>query len=399
MINIILKKRRDESVKRFHPWIFSGAIDKTSAVPQEGDIVRVFSHEGEFLGSGHWNNGSIAVRMLLFEEGEIDVRFFTERIHKALNLRMVTGIAPGGNTSAYRLVHGEGDNLPGLIIDVYNDTFVVQAHSFGMYKAIGEIKMALKEVFGEKLKAVYNKSSSTISVKDIVSFPDGYIEGNSESPVAVFENGKEFLVDWVNGQKTGFFLDQRDNRALVESLSRGRRVLNLFSYTGGFSVYALAGGAVSADSVDSSRIVKELIEKNIDINRKSGLIPYDSTHNFFCTDVNSFLKDCKDGQYDLIIVDPPAFAKHRDSVSNALRGYQRLNAAVIEKISAGGLIFTFSCSQAIDREAFSLAIFSAAAQAKRKVRILSRLTQPADHPVNIFHPEGDYLKGLLLYVE
>ncbi len=399
MINITLKKRRDESVKRFHPWIFSGAVEKTSSVPQEGDIVRVFSREGEFLGSGHWNNGSIAVRMLLFEEGEIDVEFFADKIQKALNLRMETGISSAKSTSAFRLVHGEGDNLPGLIIDVYNDTFVVQAHSFGMYRAIGEIKLALKQVFGEKLRAVYNKSSATISTKDILSFPDGYIDGNSESPSTVFENGKEFLVDWVNGQKTGFFLDQRENRLLVESMSRGRRVLNLFSYTGGFSVYALAGGAVSADSVDSSRIVKDLIEKNIDINRKSGVIPNYSIHNFFCSDVNSFLKDCKDGQYDLIVVDPPAYAKHRDSVSNALRGYQRLNAAVIEKISAGGLIFTFSCSQAIDREAFSLAIFSAAAQAKRKVRILKRMTQPADHPVNIFHPEGDYLKGLLLYVE
>ncbi|MCK9305844.1 MAG: class I SAM-dependent rRNA methyltransferase, partial [Bacteroidales bacterium] len=309
------------------------------------------------------------------------------------------GIAGCKEITAWRLIHGEGDNLPGLVIDVYNDTFVVQAHSYGMYLSMEDISAALSGIFGNKLSAIYSKSASTLTVKPENPLEDRYIQGISESPAIILENGKKFLVDWINGQKTGFFLDQRDNRALVEKYSKGRRVLNLFSYTGGFSVYALAGGALSVDSVDSSRTVGDIIGKNIELNRDSGIIPSDSEHSFFCNDVNNFLKGSEKGKYDLIIVDPPAYAKHRDSVSNALRGYQRLNASVIEKISPGGLIFTFSCSQAVDRNAFALTVFSAAAQVGRSVRIVGRMTQPADHPVNIFHPEGEYLKGLILHVE
>lgn len=399
MKSVILKKKRDESVKRFHPWIFSGAIQSFSGQPREGEVVKVLSYEGETLGEGHWHNGSIAVRLLLFGDGRVDRDFFINRIEKALRLRSQMGVAGGKGITAWRLIHGEGDNLPGLVIDVYNDTFVIQAHSYGMYLSLEDISDALSRIFGNKLSAIYSKSSSTLTIKPEDTVEDRYIQGLSESPAIILENGKKFLVDWVNGQKTGFFLDQRENRALVEKYSKGRRVLNLFSYTGGFSVYALAGGALSVDSVDSSRTVGDIIAKNIELNKDSGIIPVASEHRFFCSDVNNFLKESEKEKYDLIIVDPPAYAKHRDSLPNALKGYQRLNASVIEKISRGGLVFTFSCSQAVDRNAFALAVFSAAAQAGRSVKIVGRMTQPADHPVNIFHPEGEYLKGLILYVE
>jgi len=400
MNSVILKNKRDESVRRFHPWIFSGAVDRISGAPSEGDVVQVFSHEGELLGSGHWQKGSIAVRMLVFGEGNTDRTFWKDRIEKAFKLRQDLGIAGSEQTTAWRLVHGEGDNLPGLIVDIYGSFAVIQAHSAGMYLAENEISSALQEVFTGRLSAIYDKSSSTVPIgKENINQADKYIFGNSDVPVTVKENGRLFLVDWITGQKTGFFLDQRENRALVEKFSKGRRVLNLFSYTGGFTVYALAGGALSVDSVDSSKIAPDLALKNIEANKAAGVISKDYSHRFHCSDVGLYLKNCDFGDYDLAVVDPPAYAKHRDAIPNALRGYQKLNAAVIEKISPGGLIFTFSCSQAIDRNSFALAVFSAAAQAGRKVRILDRLSQPADHPVNIYHPEGEYLKGLLLYVD
>lgn len=392
---IYLKPHRDESVRRFHPWVFSGAIANVVGTPAEGDIVGVYSSTGEYLASGHWQIGSIAVRILSFSGDPESPVFWRDSLAAAYRARETMGLTSSRRTNCYRLVHGEGDGLPGLIVDWYDGVAVLQAHSVGMFRAKGRICEALQEVYGKKLKAVYDKSSGTAPFKAGLELVDGYIyksDDYSEGEKIVSENGHKFIVDWAQGQKTGFFLDQRENRALVERYSKGRNVLNLFCYTGGFSVYALGGGALHVDSVDSSARAIELASRNLDLNGYSA-------HAEFCADVKDYLGSLEAGRYDLMIVDPPAFAKHRGSLDKALRAYQRLNAAAIGAVAPGGLVFTFSCSQVVDRQAFLEAVFSAAAQTGRRVRILDRLNQPADHAVNIYHPEGEYLKGLLLYVE
>ncbi len=398
MTKIILKKGRDESLKRFHPWVFSGAIAQIVGEPAEGDIVGVYASSGEFLAAGHYQIGSIAVRVLSFDTPVLTPDFWEVMISRALAVRISCGLHdPEGKTNCYRLVHGEGDNLPGLIIDYYDGVCVMQAHSAGMFRSKKHIADALVKVYGDSLKAVYDKSSGTAPFKAGLDLVDGYIwkkEGFSDDEQTVLENGNRFLVNWTEGQKTGFFLDQRENRALVGKYSKGRNVLNLFCYTGGFSIYALAAGAEHVDSVDSSKKAMDMVDRNVALNG------FDSSrHTSYCTDAIDFVKNVPDDKYDLMIVDPPAFAKHRGALSNALRAYQRLNAAAISKVAPGGFVFTFSCSQVVDKEAFALAVFSAAAQAGRSVRILDRLNQPCDHSVNIYHPEGEYLKGLLLYVE
>ena len=415
MTKIILKKGREDSLLRFHPWVFSGAIAQIVGEPAEGDIVGVFSQGGDFLAYGHYQIGSIAVRVLSFAgEDVLSPDFWRNMIARALRVRVAAGLAcpvsPAAEpveatglverpalTNCYRLIHGEGDGLPGLIIDYYDGVCVMQAHSVGMFRAKGAICEALKSVYGPSLKAVYDKSSGTAPFKAGLDLVDGYLyrsESFSDDEQIVLENGHKFFVNWTEGQKTGFFLDQRENRALVGKYSRGRNVLNLFCYTGGFSVYALGAGAVHVDSVDSSRKAIDMVERNMFLN---GFEP--SRHTGYCADAIEFLRNVPEDKYDLMIVDPPAFAKHRGALNNALRAYQRLNAAAISKVAPGGLVFTFSCSQVVDKEAFALAVFSAAAQTGRSVRILDRLNQPADHAVNIYHPEGEYLKGLLLYVE
>ena len=398
MTKIILKKGREESLRRFHPWVFSGAIAQIVGEPLEGDIVGVFAHDGSFLAYGHYQIGSIAVRVLSFSgEDVLGPDFWTVMLSKALKMRQAAGLTSDSSTNCFRLVHGEGDGLPGLIIDWYDGVCVMQAHSVGMFRAKTAICEALKSVFGDSLKAVYDKSSGTAPFKAGLDLVDGYIykaDGFSDVEQVVLENGNKFLVNWTEGQKTGFFLDQRENRNLVGRYSKGRNVLNLFCYTGGFSIYALNNGAVHVDSVDSSKKAVEMVTRNMALNGfDAGL------HEDICADAMDFLRDVPEDKYDLMIVDPPAFAKHRGALGNALRAYQRLNAAAISKVAPGGLVFTFSCSQVVDKEAFALAVFSAAAQTGRSVRILDRLNQPADHAVNIYHPEGEYLKGLLLYVE
>ncbi len=408
MIKVILRKGREESVRRFHPWVFSGAVAEIQGSPAEGDIVGVYSSDGTFLASGHYQIGSIAVRILSFDENINSPDFWKIMISRALKVRIAAGLAEGsgrcadghtaaGETDCYRLVHGEGDNLPGLVIDYYAGVCVVQAHSVGMFRSRKQICEALQYIYGDSLKAVYDKSSGTVPFKAGLDPVDGYLyrrDGFDDSEFSVYENGHRFIVDWTEGQKTGFFLDQRENRALVEKYAAGRNVLNLFCYTGGFSIYALAGGALSVDSVDSSRKAVALVDRNVSLNGFG-----EERHSSLCCDAIDYLKSVPEGKYDLMVVDPPAFAKHRGAVKNALRAYQRLNAAAISKVAPGGLVFTFSCSQVVDKEAFALAVFSAAAQTRRSVRILDRLNQPADHAVNIYHPEGEYLKGLLLYVE
>ena len=398
MIKVILKKGREDSLLRFHPWVFSGAISQIAGSPSEGDIVGVFGSDGSFLACGHYQIGSIAVRVLSFDMSALAPDFYEVMIAKALDVRKAVGLAGyNDGTNAYRLVHGEGDGLPGLIIDFYDGVCVMQAHSVGMFRAKKQICEALRKVYGDSIKAVYDKSSGTAPFKAGLDLVDGYLyrsEGFSDDEQTVLENGNKFIVNWTEGQKTGFFLDQRENRALVGRYAAGRRVLNLFCYTGGFSIYALAAGASHVDSVDSSAKAMMMVDRNVSLNG------FDSAkHTSYCTDAIEFVKNAPDGRYDLMIVDPPAFAKHRGVLRNALRAYQRLNAAAIAKVAPGGLVFTFSCSQVVDKEAFALAVFSAAASAGRSVRILDRLNQPADHSVNIYHPEGEYLKGLLLYVE
>lgn len=404
MSKVILKKGREESLLRFHPWVFSGAIAQIVGEPAEGDVVGVYSSSGDFLACGHYQIGSIAVRILSFNDDALKPDYYENMIDSALHLRIAMGLAvkpgedaSGRKTNCYRLVHGEGDGLPGLIVDWYDGVCVMQAHSAGIFRAKKQVCEALKTVYGDSLKAVYDKSSGTAPFKAGLELVDGYLykkEGFNDDEQTVIENGHKFLVNWTEGQKTGFFLDQRENRAMVEKLSAGRKVLNLFCYTGGFSIYALGGGALHVDSVDSSAKAMSMVERNVLLN---GFDP--SMHNSFCCDAMDYLHDSPEGEYDLMIVDPPAFAKHRGALHNALRAYQRLNAAAISKVKPGGFIFTFSCSQVVDKEAFALAVFSAAAQSGRRVRILDRLNQPADHAVNIYHPEGEYLKGLLLYVE
>ena len=387
MDKIILKKGRDESLKRFHPWVFSGAVAEISGNPAEGDLVGVFSHEGEYLASGHYQIGSIAVRILSFDADPSSPDFYNVLISRALGVRKAAGLVDSSNTTCYRLVHGEGDSLPGLIVDYYDGVCVMQAHSAGMFRARKQIAHALMEVYGGSLKAVYDKSSSTAPYKAGLDLVDGYLykaPGFEDDRITVLEYGNRFNVDWTQGQKTGFFLDQRENRRLVSRYASGKDVLNLFCYTGGFSVYALSAGASHVDSVDSSAKAMAMLEENIALN---GFDP--STHKGYCADAIDFLKNSPEGKYNLMIVDPPAFAKHRGALSNALRAYRRLNAAAISRVAPGGVVFTFSCSQVVDKEAFALAVFSAAAETGRSVRILDRLNQPADHAVNIYHPEGE----------
>ena len=400
MIKIILKKGRGESLRRFHPWVFSGAIAQIQGSPAEGDVVAVHDADGTFLACGHYQVGSIAVRVLSFDADVMAPDFWEIMLSRALQVRVSCGLHPSDDnarTTCYRLVHGEGDNLPGLIIDYYDGVCVMQAHSAGMYRSKKQISEALQKVYGSCLKAVYDKSSGTAPFKAGLDLVDGYLYRRDdfvEDELVVLENGQKFMVNWTEGQKTGFFLDQRDNRALVGSLAKDRNVLNLFCYTGGFSIYALAGGAVHVDSVDSSKKAMMMVDRNVVLNGFDG-----SKHTSLCCDAIEYLRDVPEGKYDLMIVDPPAFAKHRGALKNALRAYQRLNAAAISKVAPGGFVFTYSCSQVVDKEAFALAVFSAAAQCGRSVRILDRLNQPCDHSVNIYHPEGEYLKGLLLYVE
>ena len=397
MIKIILKRNREESLLRFHPWVFSGAIAEIQGNPAEGDLVAVHASDGGFLAYGHYQIGSIAVRVLSFDDSALRPDFWETMLARALQVRVACGLHGNSDTNCYRLVHGEGDNLPGLIIDYYDGVCVMQAHSVGMFRAKKQICEGLQKVYGTELKAVYDKSSGTAPYKAGLELIDGYLyrcEGFSDDEQVVLENGQKFLVNWTEGQKTGFFLDQRDNRALVGSLAKGRNVLNLFCYTGGFSIYALASGAVHVDSVDSSKKAMMMVDRNVALNGFD-----ESKHTSLCCDAIDYLRDVPEGKYDLMIVDPPAFAKHRGALRNALRAYQRLNAAAIAKVAPGGFVFTYSCSQVVDKEAFALAVFSAAAQVGRSVRILDRLNQPCDHSVNIYHPEGEYLKGLLLYVE
>lgn len=394
MIEIKLKRGKEESLLRHHPWLFSGAIHSSvGGEPEEGDIVDVVSSEGQFLGRGHCGIGSIAVRILTFDKEEIDQQWWNIRVADALEVRRTLGLVDNTETTCYRLVHGEGDSLPGLIIDVYGSTAVIQAHTVGMYLVRKEITEALKTVYGEQLTAVYDKSSGTVPFNSGMNPIDGYLWGNSGEDF-VMENSHKFYANWEDGQKTGFFIDQRENRELVARYAKGRTVLNTFCYTGGFSVYALVGGAVAVDSVDSSSKAIVLTDKNIELN-----FPSCDTHKSYARDTMDFIKDMPDDRYDLVILDPPAYAKHQKALGNALQGYKRLNARAMEKMKSGSILFTFSCSQAVSREQFRMAVFSAAAIAGKRVRILHQLTQPADHPINIYHPEGEYLKGLVLYVE
>lgn len=398
MIRIILNKGKEQSLKRFHPWVFSGAVKRIEGGdPAEGDVVEVYSFGGEYLGCGHYQVGSITVRILSFKKEAIDDAFWYSAIKGAYDARRTLGLVENKDTDAYRLVHGEGDFLPGLIIDIYGKTAVIQAHSAGMFLAKGQIADALRKVYGSALSAIYDKSEGTAPFKAGLDLKDGYIyrEDDVEDAQAVLENGNKFWVNWVEGQKTGFFLDQRDNRALVKKYAAGKQVLNLFCYTGGFSIYALNGGAAHVDSVDSSRKAMDMVVKNVELNGFTEGVE----HTSYCEDAIEFMRKCEGNKYDLMIVDPPAFAKHRGALDNALRAYKRLNALAIEKVKPGGVVFTYSCSQVVDKINFALAVFSAAAQTGRRVRILHRLTQPADHPVNIYHPEGEYLKGLVLLVE
>ena len=389
---VYLKPGKEESLKRFHPWVFSGAIARVEGEPEEGEIVDVYTSKKEFIACGHFQIGSIAVRVLSFRQEEISHDFWKHRLEVALDLRRSLGLVDNPENNTYRLVHGEGDNLPGLIIDVYGQTAVMQAHSAGMHVYRMDIAEALSEVMGDIVKHIYYKSETTLPYKADLGPENGFIKGGSPENVAL-ENGLKFHVDWLKGQKTGFFVDQRENRHLLERYSKGRNVLNMFCYTGGFSFYAMRGGANLVHSVDSSAKAIDLTNQNVELN-----FPGDERHQAFAEDAFKYLDRMGD-QYDLIILDPPAFAKHRDALRNALRGYSKLNAKAFEKIKPGGILFTFSCSQVVDKKDFRNAVFTAAAQSGRSVRILHQLTQPGDHPVNIYHPEGEYLKGLVLYVE
>ena len=389
---VYLKAGKEESLKRFHPWVFSGAIAKVEGESEEGEVVDVYTSKKEFIACGHFQIGSIAVRVLTFRQEEINHDFWKRRLEVALDLRRSLNLVDNPENNTYRLVHGEGDNLPGLIIDVYGQTAVMQAHSAGMHVYRMDIAEALSEVMGDIVKHIYYKSETTLPFKADLGPENGFIKGGSPENVAL-ENGLKFHVDWLKGQKTGFFVDQRENRYLLERYSKGRNVLNMFCYTGGFSFYAMRGGANLVHSVDSSAKAIDLTNQNVELN-----FPGDERHQAFAEDAFKYLDRMGD-QYDLIILDPPAFAKHRDALRNALRGYSKLNAKAFEKIKPGGILFTFSCSQVVDKKDFRNAVFTAAAQSGRSVRILHQLTQPGDHPVNIYHPEGEYLKGLVLYVE
>jgi len=395
MISIQLKPKKEESLLRFHPWLFSGAIQHIEGTPAEGDLVEVLDNKRNFLAIGHYQIGSIAVRVVSFKNIPIDDDFWSQKIQQAYAMRLSLGLVVKNENNTYRLIHGEGDSLPGLIVDVYDDTAVMQAHSVGMH----EIRQILAESIVKnvpEVKNVYYKSETTLPFNAPITPEDGYLIGKETADLSAIENRLKFHVDWLRGQKTGFFVDQRENRSLLERYSKGKSVLNMFCYTGGFSVYALRGGAELVHSVDSSAKAIDLTEKNVQAN-----FPNDPRHTSFDEDAFKFLNNLQHNEqkYDLIILDPPAFAKHREAIRNALKGYKRLNAKAFEQIKPGGILFTFSCSQVITKDQFRLAVFSAAAESKRNVRILHQLSQPADHPINIYHPEGEYLKGLVLWVE
>ena len=395
MKQVRLRKGKEDSLKRFHPWVFSGAIATIDEGIAEGEVVRVVTNSGDFIAVGHYQEGSIAVRVLTFSDVQIDDEFWHSRLASALKMRQAIGIADNPNNNTYRLVHGEGDNLPGLIIDVYGETAVMQAHSIGMHLCRKEIAHALNEVMEGRVKHIYYKSETTLPFMTADDM-NCFLVGGSDDNIAT-ENGLKFRVDWLKGQKTGFFVDQRENRSLLEKFSKGKRVLNMFCYTGGFSFYAMRGGAELVHSVDSSAKAIELTKQNVELN-----FPGDARHEAYCEDAFKYLESVGQSSaltYNLIILDPPAFAKHRGALHNALKGYTRLNQKAFEKIEKGGILFTFSCSQVVTKDHFRNAVFTAAALAKRKVRILHQLHQPADHPINIYHPEGEYLKGLVLYVE
>ena len=390
MKNLQLKRGKEESLLRFHPWVFSGAIQSADEGLEDGDLVRVLNFEGRFIAVGHYQKGSIAVRVLSFRDVAIDDEFWYSRLLSALNMRIAIGLADHPDNNTYRLVHGEGDHLPGLVVDIYGQTAVMQAHSIGMHLARVSIAEQLQKVMQGRIENVYYKSETTLPFMD--EMENGFLIGGDNNNTAV-ENGLMFYVDWLRGQKTGFFVDQRENRSLLEQFAKGRKVLNMFCYTGGFSFYAMRGGATLVHSVDSSAKAIELTNRNVQLN-----FPGDARHQAFCEDAFKYLEKA-DNQYDLIILDPPAFAKHRGALHNALKGYTRLNNKAFQIIQSGGILFTFSCSQVVSKDHFRNAVFTAAAQAGRKVRILHQLHQPADHPINIYHPEGEYLKGLVLYVE
>jgi len=395
MISIQLKPKKEESLQRFHPWLFSGAIQRIEGNPAEGDLVEVLDTNRNFLAIGHYQIGSIAVRVVSFENIPVDDDFWSNKIKNAYAMRVSLGLVAQEKNNTFRLIHGEGDSLPGLIVDVYNDTAVMQAHSVGMH----EIRQTLAESIVKNVPQVtnvYYKSETTLPFNAPITPEDGYLIGQETTDLSAIENGLKFHVDWLRGQKTGFFIDQRENRSLLERYSSGKSVLNMFCYTGGFSVYALRGGAQLVHSVDSSAKAIALTDKNVEAN-----FPNDPRHTSFDEDAFKFLNNLEHNEqkYDLIILDPPAFAKHREAIRNALKGYKRLNAKAFEQIKPGGILFTFSCSQVITKDQFRLAVFSAAAESKRNVRILHQLSQPADHPINIYHPEGEYLKGLVLWVE
>ncbi len=392
MKSIILKPKKEESILRHHPWVFSGAIASMPENLDEGELVRVISSDNKILGTGHYQIGSIAVRILQFGDADLPEDFFRQRLESAFRLRQTLGLIRDDN-NCFRLVHGEGDFLPGLVIDIYGDTAVVQAHSPGMHFERMRIADALTQLPEARIRNVYYKSDTTLPYKARLDPQNDYLVGRFDGNIAI-ENGLKFNIDWLRGQKTGFFVDQRENRALLEKYSKGRNVLNMFCYTGGFSVYAMRGEAQLVDSVDSSAKAAALTDANIELN-----FPGDERHHTHAVDAFKYLADMEMDKYDLIILDPPAFAKHRSALKNGLIGYRKLNAKAFEKIKSGGLLFTFSCSQVVTREMFRLAVFTAASQSGRKVRILHQLTQPADHPVDISHPEGEYLKGLVLYVE
>lgn len=392
MVTITLKPGKEQSLLRFHPWIFSGAIDKKNGEPEEGEVVEIHDALGSFLAVGHYQIGSIMVRILSFDSVKIDQDFYTQRIAEAYSMRQSLGLAGSTTTNAYRLIHGEGDYLPGLVIDMYNGVAVVQMHSVGMYRDREYIYKALTTIMGNSLVAIYNKSEDTLPFKAGIDMQNAYVYGHRPTDLTALENGLKFMPDWEHGQKTGFFVDQRDNRALIERYSKGRNVLNMFCYTGGFSIYAMRGGALKVHSVDSSERAIELTRANVELN-----FPGDSRHQATAEDAFKFMER-SEGEFDLMILDPPAFAKHYNVLNNALKGYRRLNTKAFEMIKSGGILFTFSCSQVVSKEVFRTMVFSSAAKARRRVSILHQLTQPADHPVNIYHPEGEYLKGLVLQV-
>ncbi len=395
MTTIQLKPKKEESLQRFHPWLFSGAIQHIDGNPAEGELVEIVNNNKNFLALGHFQIGSIAVRVVSFEKVLIDDNFWNRKIQLAYSMRKSLGLVAPTQNDTYRLIHGEGDTLPGLIVDVYGDTAVMQAHSIGMHEIRQTLAQAIVDNVSE-VKNVYYKSETTLPFKAAIEPEDGYLIGSETTQLCAIENGLKFHVDWLRGQKTGFFVDQRENRTLLERYSKGKSVLNMFCYTGGFSVYALRGGAKLVHSVDSSAKAIDLTNKNVEAN-----FPNESLHQSFDEDAFKYLNNLHtlEQKYDVIILDPPAFAKHREALRNALKGYKRLNAKAFEQIKPGGILFTFSCSQVVSKEQFRLAVFSAAAESKRHVRILHQLSQPADHPISIYHPEGEYLKGLVLWVE